>query len=140
MAMHLCPVGQFRIPHWSVSLALLILIWCQAGNLHAQQPVVRAYSTNTADEDWSFLTDRSRKNDFWDPLKYISLGSEGRYLTLSSEIRYRGWRGLEFEALARLLRPGTTICSSAILSGLICTWAPASGCSRNSRVASSADS
>jgi hypothetical protein len=62
---------------------------CLAGHLHAQQPVVRTYSLNAADEDWSFLSEHSKRNDFWDPLKYISLGREDRYLTLSSEIRYR---------------------------------------------------
>src|SRR5512135_2302466 len=69
--------------------AVVIVFTCLAGPLHAQQPVVRSYSLNTADEDWSFLSDRSKRSDFWDPLKYISLGQEGRYLTLSSEIRYR---------------------------------------------------
>jgi len=59
------------------------------GNVYAQQPVVRVYLPNTADEDWSFLSEHSRRSDFWDPLKYISLGREGRYLTLSGEVRYR---------------------------------------------------
>jgi hypothetical protein len=60
-----------------------------AGNVCAQPPVVRIYLPNTADEDWSFLSEHSRRNDFWDPLKYISLGREGYYLTLSGEVRYR---------------------------------------------------
>jgi hypothetical protein len=50
---------------------------------------VRAYLPSAADENWSFLKDRSERNDFWDPLKYISLGSEDRFLTLSAEIRFR---------------------------------------------------
>ncbi len=83
-------ISRDGILRWPVSLALGILICCHSGNLHAQQAaVVRTYADNTADEDWSFLGDRSVRNDFWDPLKYISLGREGRYLTLSSEIRYR---------------------------------------------------
>ncbi len=76
--------------HWQLLFALWVMIGCFSTKLHAQQPVaVRAYLPNTADENWSFLSDRSRWNDFWDPLKYISLGREGRYLTLSGEIRYR---------------------------------------------------
>jgi len=59
------------------------------GNVYAQQPVMRIYLPNTADEDWSFLSEHSSRSDFWDPLKYISLGREGRYLTLSGEARYR---------------------------------------------------
>jgi hypothetical protein len=55
----------------------------------AQMPALRIYQTNLADEDWSFLKDRSKRADFWDPLKYISLGGEDRFLTLSGEIRFR---------------------------------------------------
>ncbi|MBP1726357.1 MAG: hypothetical protein H6Q51_1655, partial [Deltaproteobacteria bacterium] len=67
---------------------MIVSCWL-AGHLNAQQPVVRAYLPNTADEDWSFLSDRSKRSDFWDPLKYIPIGGEDHYLTLSSEIRYR---------------------------------------------------
>lgn len=52
-------------------------------------PANRIYKSNLADEDWSFLKDRSLRNDFWDSLKYIPLGKDGRYLTLSGEIRFR---------------------------------------------------
>jgi hypothetical protein len=62
---------------------------CLAGNLSAQQPAVRDYLPNTADEDWSFFSERCQRNDFWAPLKYIPLGRKGHYLTVSSEIRYR---------------------------------------------------
>ena len=53
-----------------------------------QAPAVRIYLTNRADEDWGFLRDAS-KRDFWDSLKYIPLGGENRYLTLSGEMRFR---------------------------------------------------
>jgi len=53
------------------------------------QTPTRIYLPNLAEEDWSFLEDRSRSVDFWDPLKYISLGAEDRFLTLSGEIRFR---------------------------------------------------
>jgi alginate export protein len=49
----------------------------------------RIYLPNFAEEDWSFLKDETMRVDFWDPLKYISLGAEDRFLTLSGEIRFR---------------------------------------------------
>jgi hypothetical protein len=41
------------------------------------------------DEDWSFLRDRSLRQDFWDPIKYIPLrGDAGDwYLTIGGEVR-----------------------------------------------------
>jgi len=73
-----------------MSAALLMLSLPAAGvETQAQQaPNVRAYRSNPAEEDWSFLRS-AEKNDFWDPLKYISLGRENRYLTLSGEMRFR---------------------------------------------------
>jgi hypothetical protein len=44
---------------------------------------------NTANEDWSALKDPSRRTDFWDWAKYIPLGGNDRFMTLSAEIRYR---------------------------------------------------
>ncbi len=49
----------------------------------------RAYLPNIANEDWSFLRDRSLVSDFWDPLKYIPLKGEDWYLTLGGEVRIR---------------------------------------------------
>lgn len=82
---------QRGLGYWPFSILLGILLGCTAGNLQAQQrpTAVRTFLTNPADEDWSFLSDPSRRSDFADPLKYVSLGREGRYLTLSAEIRYR---------------------------------------------------
>jgi hypothetical protein len=74
-----------------LSFAIGILCCCFTESLWAQATTaVRAYMPNAADENWSFLSDRSKKIDFWDPLKYIPLGRDDRYLTLSGEIRYRG--------------------------------------------------
>lgn len=56
--------------------------------LAAAQPAQRTYLPNPADEDWSFLRDTSKRIDFWDPIKFISLGPTS-HLTLSGEIRYR---------------------------------------------------
>ncbi len=75
----------------SPSIFLLgTLLFGFAGDLPAQEPgPERAYQPNRADENWDFLRDASKRIDFWDPLKYISLGREDRFLTLSCEIRYR---------------------------------------------------
>jgi hypothetical protein len=70
-------------------LAALALLGSAGSISLGQTPAQRVYLTNPAEEDWSFLKDRSKKVDFWDPLKYISLGAEDRFLTLSGEIRFR---------------------------------------------------
>ncbi len=61
------------------------------------------YLPDAADEDWSFLKS-APKTDVWDPVKYIRLGREDWFMTLSGEIRYRpeGFRVRETEA-----RPST---------------------------------
>ena len=41
------------------------------------------------DEDWSFLKNPANRTEFWDPLKYISLGKADRYLSLGAETRQR---------------------------------------------------
>ena len=52
---------------------------------HAQS--VPAYSLLRENENWSFLRDTSLRQDIWDPLKYIRLGSEDWYLTIGGEVR-----------------------------------------------------
>ena len=47
----------------------------------------RSYSLLRENEDWSFLKNPLFKQDFWDPIKYIPLGSDDRYLTLGGEVR-----------------------------------------------------
>src|ERR1700683_1516716 len=49
----------------------------------------RNYQLLREDEDWSFLRDRSLRQDFWDPIKYIPLrgGREDWYLTIGGEAR-----------------------------------------------------
>ncbi len=49
----------------------------------------RSYKLLREDEDWSFLRDRSLREDFWDPIKYIPLrrNSPDWYLTFSGEAR-----------------------------------------------------
>jgi hypothetical protein len=51
--------------------------------------IVRAYRPNIADEDWSFLENKALRQDFFDPVKYISLWNGRSYLTLAGEVRIR---------------------------------------------------
>ncbi len=48
---------------------------------------VRGYSLLRENEDWSFLSDPANRDDFWDPIKYIPLGTHGSYVSLGGEIR-----------------------------------------------------
>jgi hypothetical protein len=66
-------------------------------------PARPPYLPDPADEDWSFLK-TAPKTDVWDPVKYIPLGREDWFMTLSGEIRYRpeGFRVRATEA-----RPAT---------------------------------
>jgi len=70
-------------------LVAAMLLGPLASMSRGQTPAVRIYLPNPADEDWSFLNDRNKRADFWDPLKYIPLGRDDRFLTLSGEIRFR---------------------------------------------------
>jgi len=48
---------------------------------------VRTYRLLREDEEWSFLKDPSLRQDIREPLKYISLGHEGWFLTIGGEAR-----------------------------------------------------
>ena len=54
----------------------------------AQEQPTRTYLPDRADEDWSFLRD-APATDFWDPAKYVRLGRQDWFMTLSGEVRYR---------------------------------------------------
>jgi hypothetical protein len=69
------------------ALCVLLILSC-AGTAAAQTAPSRVYLPDRADEDWSFLED-APKTDLWDPLKYIPLGREDWFVTLSAEVRYR---------------------------------------------------
>src|SRR5437899_1271285 len=50
----------------------------------------RSYKLLREDEDWSFLRDKSLRQDFWDPIKYIPLRSDTEddwYMTIGGEVR-----------------------------------------------------
>jgi len=55
--------------------------------LFAQDPPRPAYQFMRYDEDWSALSDPARRSDWLDPLKYISFGPPGWYVTFGGEIR-----------------------------------------------------
>jgi hypothetical protein len=78
--MHIVP----STPRLVLLLAWLCGGW--AGLVHAQD---RVYHTNLADEDWSFLKDRTKRDDWWDPVKYVPLGRDDWFMTVSGEIRFR---------------------------------------------------
>ena len=52
-------------------------------------PPARTYHLLREDDDWTFLADRSERQDFWDPIKYIPLrsGREDWFLSMGGEAR-----------------------------------------------------
>lgn len=85
------------------ALVIVLLPVLLASPAAAQNVPPRTYLPDRADEDWSFLKE-APKVDFWDPVKYVSLGREDWFVTLSAEVRYRpeGFRIHETDA-----RPAT---------------------------------
>jgi len=67
-------------------LAALMLLTAAA--VAAAQTTDRVYRSNPADEDWSFLKE-APKADIWDPAKYVRLGRDDRFMTVSGEVRFR---------------------------------------------------
>lgn len=53
------------------------------------QPTPPPYRVAREEEDWGFLRERSRRTDFFDPVKYIRLreGRDDWYLSLGGEVR-----------------------------------------------------
>jgi len=75
-------------------LAAALLIGAPSANSQAvgTAPSViqdRSYKLLREDEDWSFLRDRSLREDFWDPIKYIPLrkSADDWYMTVGGEAR-----------------------------------------------------
>ena len=68
-----------------IALVWFAVWFVVASSAHAQS--VPAYSLLRENEDWSFLRDTSLRQDIWDPLKYIRLGSDDWYLTIGGEVR-----------------------------------------------------
>jgi len=56
----------------------------------APGPERPAYRKLRYDEDYAWLRDPERRGDFWDPIKYLPLDSDGRsYLSLGGDARWR---------------------------------------------------
>ena len=69
---------------WSIGVSL------QAAPKPAPPPQPqRVYLPNIADEDWSFLADRTQRRDWLDPIKYVPLFGGRSYLTFGGEARIR---------------------------------------------------
>ena len=45
------------------------------------------YTLLRENEDWSFLANPALRTDVWDPIKYVSLGKAGWYVSLGGEVR-----------------------------------------------------
>lgn len=76
---------------------LALLLTCSASSAQADEcpsddsgnsaVSLRNYDLLRENEDWSFLKNPLCRQDFWDPVKYVPLGSADWYLTLGGEIR-----------------------------------------------------
>ncbi len=71
---------------WIVGKMLLI---CGVAAIARAADVPSSYKPLRYDDNFIYLRDPARGNDFWDPIKYIPLGSPDTYLTLGGELRER---------------------------------------------------
>jgi hypothetical protein len=62
---------------------------CQSASSASPDVPDRSYKLLREDEDWSFLADPAKRQDFWDPLKYIRLreGRDDWFMTIGGEAR-----------------------------------------------------
>jgi len=73
---------------WAFALAgALAVAQAQSDQTASPPEPVRTYTLLGEDEDWSFLKDPSLRQDPWDRLKYISLGTDGWYLSIGGGMR-----------------------------------------------------
>jgi len=70
-----------------VLFAAVARLFAQTEEATASAAPVRSYDLLRENEDWSLLKDPLLVQDFWDPVKYISLGSDVWYLTIGGEAR-----------------------------------------------------
>ena len=84
-------VSSIRIS--AILVTVFLLAWqpahAQSDEATGPEPPSRSYMLLREDEDWSFLRDRSLRQDFWDPIKYIPLrrDTDDWYLTIGGEAR-----------------------------------------------------
>ncbi len=75
---------------WLPITALALLMAIIASPDAVAQSEAPVYKPSRYDEDYSYLHDPARQTDFWDPLKYIPLGSDpNTYLSFGGELRER---------------------------------------------------
>jgi hypothetical protein len=61
----------------------------QSTAINESPPAARTYHLLREDDDWSFLADPAKRQDFWDSIKYIPLRSDrnGWFLSMGGEAR-----------------------------------------------------
>ena len=73
---------------WAIALTSAIpTVQAQSGQTTDSCGAVRTYSLLREDDNWTFLKDKSCRQDFWDPIKYVSLGPDGWFLSIGGEAR-----------------------------------------------------
>lgn len=70
-------------------VAGVLPLLAQTDQTAGQVPDNRGYALLRENEDWTFLEDRTLRQDFWDPIKYIPFhdGADDWYLSIGGEIR-----------------------------------------------------
>src|SRR6201987_2025057 len=77
---------------------VILIVLCSVGSLLSQCQSIptnesplpeRTYHLLREDDDWSFLADPAKRQEFWDPIKYIPLrsGRNGWFLSMGGEAR-----------------------------------------------------
>lgn len=67
-----------------------LLLGRQQAECLETEPSRPGYALNRADEEYRYLQDPASKGDFWDPVKYLPVNSEGNwYLSIGGEARER---------------------------------------------------
>jgi hypothetical protein len=83
------------------TLIALLVLAALATPSQARGGQHRTYLPDPADEDWSFLKD-APNTDIWDPVKYVPLGRDDWFMTVSGQTRLRaeGFRVRETDVRA----------------------------------------
>src|SRR5215470_11231143 len=78
---------------------VILIVLCSVGSLRSQGQSIpiaessapsRTYHLLREDDDWSFLADLGKRQDFWDRIKYIPLRQDRNewFLSMGGEARY----------------------------------------------------